>query len=197
MNPRLVSRTCTRAARAVTLSASLAALAVGGCAGDGVGITANGELIATATSPDGPATTDYGFRLMGQRVDPTLPSGSTGGVTGSCRVGPSGRELRLESVGGPVNQLQGLRITLNDWSEDACTDCLHGTAQVTVGSLVFSAEDRRAAGASACTLSATRVGSLGMSVTANCAGLAAPGDPRTVALRGTMTVESCDGQDSR
>lgn len=197
MHPPLVLRARPLAARAVTLSAALAALALSACAGDGVGITANGELIATATSPDSPATTDYGFRLMGQRVDPTLPSGSTGGVTGSCRVGPSGRELRLESVGGPVNQLQGLRVTLNDWSEDTCANCLHGTAQVTIGSLVFSAEDRRAAGASACTLTATRVGSLGMSVTANCAGLTAAGDPRTVALRGTMTVESCDGQDSR
>ena len=176
---------------------SCGALGLSACAGDGLGFTASGEMVATATDPAAPGPTRYGFSFAGQRVDPTLTAGMAGGVTGTCRVGPSGREVRLESVGGPASQLRALRITMNDWADDACTDCLHGTASVTIGPTVFTAEDRRVGGRSACTVTAQRVDSLGMTVQVSCPGLSAAGDPRSVNLAGQLTLQSCDGQESR
>lgn len=185
----------------VWLAAAVVSVAACG-PGNDLGFYASGSLSATLRDPAAGSTTDTGF-AFGQRtrIDPSLPQGSAGGITGICQVGPNGRNLRLTRIGGDAFGVREINITMPNWDLDSCTSCNHGHIDVTVGSTVFSGDETRGGTApSACTFESTRNGSFGMDLRVQCNGLlpsASPQDTRRVDIQGTLALEECDGPETR
>ncbi len=168
---------------------------------NGAGFTVSGTLTASVTG--GGPTQASGFRFMGPngggvRVDPMLPPGTLTGVTGTCSVGPTGRTITLTRVGddGTLG-LRSIAIAMPDWSQDNCTNCQHGQINVQLATGTFAGTEVRGGAASSCTFTATQSGSFGMDLTVQCAALASPGDTRTLEVSGTLSLQNCDGPETR
>ena len=170
--------------------------ALAACGPDnGLGFTALGSVSATVTDATGtPTTTGFDF-MQSSRVDPTLPQGSTVGFTGTCQIGPNGRTLQVQQVGGAdARGLTAIAVTMPGWDQDTCTNCQHGTMTATVGGVAFVGSEQRGNNLpSPCSFTTVRRGSYGMQMTVTCMGLTATGDPRHVDVATNLTLDGCDG----
>ncbi len=169
------------------LGAALAA-----CGPDnGLGFYVGGTVRATVTN-GGVTTTGFDI-AQSSRVDPTLPSGATSGFTGTCQIGPNGRSLRLQQIGGNSLGMTEMSLTMPAWDQDTCTSCLHGTFNAVIGGATFTGTEQRGTTPTQCTITTDRRGSFGMLVHASCTGLTATGDPRSVDIATDLTLDECDG----
>ncbi|MEI8256107.1 MAG: hypothetical protein WCJ30_10595 [Deltaproteobacteria bacterium] len=168
-------------------------VALAACGPDnGLGFYAGGNVRATVTD-NGVTTTGFDI-AQSSRVDPTLPSGATTGFTGTCQIGPNGRSLRLQQVGGNSLGMTEMSLTMPAWDQDTCTNCLHGTLTTIIGGVTFTGTEQRGATTpTACTFTTDRRGSFGMQVHMGCTALSATGDPRRVDISSDLTLDECDG----
>ena len=179
-------------------SVLLAVVTLAACgSGNDVGFTALGSLDATASSPTGGQLTRTGFRFdQTTRIDPTLPAGDSAGFTGQCQVGPDARRVTIRRLPSDGFALNEATITLPSW--DACgTDCHDGQIAATLGTVAFTGSRAGATSAANCSFTATRHGSYGMELAVQCAALHAEGDARTVAINAQLTLNECDGPETR
>jgi len=160
---------------------------------NGTGFLVSGQVALTDTA----GTTRTGYTFAQQiRIDPTLPADASVGFTGICQTGPNGRSVRIQSVGGDALGLNTLAITMPDWSTDTCANCAHGSVAATLGTTAFTGSEQRGSASSQCTFTAVRRGTFGMQLDMSCAGLTAAGDPRSLSLQGSLTLDGCDGPGS-
>jgi hypothetical protein len=142
------------------------------------------------------APTDSGFRFSPQRrVDPTLAQGTAGGIQGTCSLGPNGRSLLLQQVGGDARGLRSITFTLPDWSQDSCANCSRGSVTFAIGENSFTGA-QTAGAASPCEFTPTRTSSAyGMKLRATCTGLTS--GTTTANLAVDLDLEQCDGPMTR
>ncbi|MDP3273646.1 MAG: hypothetical protein Q8Q09_00520 [Deltaproteobacteria bacterium] len=163
---------------------------------NGSGFLVQGS-IAVQIPPNTATEANTGFQFPPQtRIDPTLPSGRSTGYVGTCTVGSNTRSLTIDQIGGDQMGLRSITVSMPDWSQDTCTNCVRGTVTLNVGGTTFSGTDDRSMGASSpCTFTAARVGSFGMTLDLRCPSLQSAG--RIAALTTNLTLDACNGPMTR
>ncbi len=164
-----------------------------GCA-PSTGFLAQGSVTVTLQEATGaPSTTGFNFPPS-TRIDPALPSGRNDGFIGTCSVGPNGRSVVLQRVGGDRMGLESATFTLPDWSQDTCANCARGTASFVVAGASFSGS-QTAGSASACEFTTSRQGSFDMRLQVQCRGLQS--GTRRADLDVNLNLDLCNGPMTR
>ena len=180
-----------------SLAITAAAFLLAHCGGNnGTGFSAAGSVVVQFSEGAG-APSETGLRFQSQvRIDPTLPSGRTSGVIGSCSVGPNSRTVEIDQIGGDALGFKSISVMMPDWSQDTCVTCQHGTVNLTVGSTSFVGEETRGGVvAPKCVFNATRRGSYGMELTVMCTALESNG--KRASINATLQLDSCNGSMTR
>lgn len=140
-----------------------------------------------------PTVTGFSFPPSTQ-VDPALPSGRSTGFIGTCSVGPNGRSVVLQRIGGDQLGLQSATFTMPDWSSDTCANCQRGTVNFVVGSTSFVGT-HTAGQSSPCQFSAARTGSYDMQLQVQCRGVSS--GSRSADLDVSLSLDLCSGPQTR
>lgn len=175
-----------------TLGTALALFAVG-CA-PSTGFIAQGHVTVTLQETSGtPSTTGFNFPPS-TRIDPALPSGRSDGFIGTCSVGPNGRSVVLQRVGGDRMGLESATFTLPDWAQDTCASCNRGSASFVVGGASFTGS-QTAGASSPCQFTTSRTGSFDMRLQVQCRGVQS--GTRTADLDVDLNLDLCNGPMTR
>lgn len=152
--------------------------------------------VAIAFRDGAAAPTDTGFRFAEQRrVDPSLPQSSAGGIQGTCSLGPSGRTIVLQQIGGDERGLRSITFTLPDWSQDTCASCSRGSVTFAVGQNSFTG-NQTAGATSSCEFTPMRTSSsYGMKLRATCTNLTS--GTFSANLDVDLNLDACDGPMTR
>ena len=164
-----------------------------GCA-PSTGFLAQGSVTVTLQGASGaPSTTGFNFPPQ-TRIDPALPSGRSDGFIGTCSVGPNGRSVVLQRVGGDNMGLESATFTLPDWSADTCASCQRGSASFVVAGANFTGS-QTAGGASSCEFTTSRQGSFDMRLQVQCRNLTS--GARRADLDVDLNLDLCNGPMTR